>query len=94
MKDGKLADLMDKEYRESQIIQKSNLSVHNYLHKMVLNNVYRGFYDIENERGIRKPDELMKTVVDSSEALERARDLQELGLHPSLIFFDKSLYDN
>jgi len=36
----------------------------------------------------------MSAIVDSSETLERARKLHETGLHPSLIFFSKELFDS
>ena len=32
--------------------------------------------------------------METSKALERARELQEKGMHPSLIFFSKELLDN
>ena len=70
-------------------------SVHSALESHVLKNVYRGFYDIPNELPVRKPDDLMSTVVGTSEALRRAESLHtRIGMHPSLIFFDQELYEN
>ena len=37
---------------------------------------------------------MMKLVVETSDALEKARKLQAKGLHPSLIFFANDLHDN
>ena len=44
-------------------------NVHRGLNEQVLRNVYRSFYDIPNDRAVRQPDSLMKTVVETSEAL-------------------------
>ena len=60
---------------------------------MVLSNIYKEYYDLPNDIHYRKADMLMRTIVDNSEALMRARTLSEY-LHPTLIFFSKELYDN
>lgn len=76
------------------LANRASVNVHEALEKLVLKNVYRGFYDIANEQSVRKPDALMSTVVETSEALKKARKLHDSGLHPSLIFFAEDLEDN
>lgn len=45
------------------------MGVHGGMQKLVLKNVYRSFYDIANDRQVRKPDMVMRAVVETSEAL-------------------------
>ena len=61
---------------------------------VVLKNIYRQYYDLPNDQSFRKPDMVMRTIVETSETIQKAEQLQEKGLHPTLIFFSKELYEN
>ena len=85
---------IERELMFTQYEHKARLSLQKDTSKMVLKNVYKQFYDIPNDLKVRKADSTMRAVVDSSETLRKVTELQEKGMHPSLIFFSKELYEN
>ena len=68
--------------------------VHKEMRNLVLKNIYRGYYDISDDRIVRKADSTMKAIVDTSDTLRTSKKLHEMGMHPSLIFFDKDLFES
>jgi hypothetical protein len=68
--------------------------IHRAAHATVLKNLYKTYYDVPNDMAVRKADSTMKTVVDTSETLQRVKHLSDRGLHPSIIFFSAELYEN
>eukprot|EP00347_Sterkiella_histriomuscorum_P000722 403374758 len=60
----------------------------------VLDNVYRKYYDIPSDLKVRKSDPDMRFAVRTSEALTRSEQLQEKGINPQNIFFDKDLEEH
>lgn len=85
---------MEREIFFKQLDHKQDREVHNVLKNLVLKNIYRGYYDIAEERQVRKADPTMRAVVETSEALEGAETLHNKGLHPSLILFGKDLFES
>lgn len=90
----KIFDQWTSDQKYQRIEKEAHLEIHKKAHKMVLKNLYKTYYDLPNDFMARKADSTMEAIVESSEALRKARVLQERGMHPSLIFFSKELYDN
>ena len=93
VKSHKEMERLEERYRYQVIEGKSNRMVHRTLKNLVLKNVYRGYYDISDDQAVRKPDATMSAIVDTSEALKSAEKLHDMGIHPSLLFFDKDLFE-
>lgn len=85
---------MEYQYKQGLIDKKIRKGIHEEAHKIVLKNIYHTYYDLPANERFRKPDQLMKIVVDGSETLKKVERLHDFGLHPTLIFFSKELFDN
>lgn len=85
---------MQKDYQYALIEARSHTAITRKAKEVVLNNIYRQYYDIPNDLKVRKPDAVLKTIVDTSETLKKVESLIEHGMHPSLIFFSKELFEN
>tara|TARA_B110000285_G_C14795475_1_gene455022 strand:- start:167 stop:451 length:285 start_codon:yes stop_codon:yes gene_type:complete len=94
MKHDKRMRKLEHEIKDAMINQRLTNEIHNEAHRLVLKNIYHNYYDLPTDQQYRKPDQLMKIVVDGSETLAKVKKLHEFGLHPSLIFFSSELYDN
>ena len=71
----------------------SYFGIKKHAKNIVLKNIYRQYYDLPNEMQFRKADPVLKTIVDTSETLQKVDKLTQF-IHPSLIFFSKELFDN
>ena len=65
----KQKEYLFEEVRMRNLDNRVGANVHRGLNEQVLRNVYRSFYDVPNDRVVRPADSLMKTVVETSEAL-------------------------
>ena len=59
--------------------------------RKVIMNLYRKRYGIPDDLMVRKPDVDIRMAVQDSEAIKKLALLLESGLHPSVIFFEKTM---